>query len=265
MSRSRVVRLEISDRGPASIIYSHKAAADCPLYFADDARFKGIREHNEFDALEKERNLKALSRVGAREAILEVQKFFLHMLTGSANILPEHEKKLKKIETRLSSMVGLADQLWVLGYIGPVLIGPHMKQMRDRHARVEYKPIGGFQELPVNGLDGQERILRVPKKIALCWSRSLGKEPKPLLRGGVEPIIFEVSRAFAAKIVKDSPDYHGPGSKPPVAPAPPLVPMREQLARYEQQRQPFKRPKPRRAKRRAQTAEQPLLFGGGRR
>lgn len=201
----RLVNLEITKRGKKQKTpgFSHHPSIknkDCSLYLANDPRFQGIHRDNEFEAKEHARNLEVLNKPNMRQAIEDVQTFFMHRLTGQPKISAADKKRLNDIEKKLLSWKGLADHPWVLGYVGPMLLGSYKKQMIRGVTRIEYRDVGK-QWLSVNSLDGEERLLVIPEKIQLCYSPKDGKPPRPLLRDG-QPVEFEVSRSFAFKIAQ---------------------------------------------------------------
>ena len=206
----RVVNHEVGTRPqgnrralPGFHHFDHQASDSCSLSFANDPRYSGVRTDNLFSAMDRARNREALDRPGAREAIAVVQTFFMQRLTGQNELSPAHVAELAKVEKRMQSMVGLADHLWVLGYLGPLLLGPQQRDLNGRQVRLEYTA-AGRHELPFVGDDGQKRSLFVPDRLVLCFSpKRISGTPNPLRKGkGGPEIAFDVSRHFAVSLVR---------------------------------------------------------------
>ncbi|MDR3449830.1 MAG: hypothetical protein P4M15_08850 [Alphaproteobacteria bacterium] len=212
----RIVNLDVTRRifanrrsAPGFHHYDHGAPLTCSRSLASDPRYKGIREFNEFSEEDRERNVKALMQPNARQAIADIQTFFMKSLTGLDTLLPEDKKILKQVEDRLLTMVGLADHIWIMGYVGPLVLGRRTRFLGGNYVTAEYITTGR-QILKIKGMDGEERILRVPEKIVLCKSQTDSALPNPMRRGkkhgkrAMERIEFPVSRDFAWKVAKDA-------------------------------------------------------------
>ena len=225
----RLLNLEITKRGKRQKItgFSHHPKnenKDCSLYLANDPRFSSIHENNEFDVKERARNLEALNKVNMRQAIEDVQTFFIHRLTGRPQISADDKKHLANIERKLLSWKGLADHPWILGYIGPMLLGARKKQMKPGLTSIEYLAVGK-QLLSVASLDGEERMMEIPQKIQLCYTPADGKQPESLKRGGTIPVEFEVSRNFAFKIAQTQAKARRKAREAAVKPPAPVQPQ----------------------------------------
>jgi hypothetical protein len=190
---------------PDGFSHSHPGAfINCPHYFAKNLPVKLFPKRDTFDARAIEPNRAALESPGKREAIAAVERFLLHRLTGFPTISPNEREKLDNIQKRLLPMVGLADQLWLLGYLGPLLLGERLRPTKGGLRWVVYTGVRD-QKLLIQDLDGRERSLHVPQMLGLCYLRKDGT-PYPVLDRGIpdKPIRFKVSPDFAEKQARDA-------------------------------------------------------------
>jgi len=202
--------------------YEDNRGVDCADYTGGYELLDKFRQDSEFDYLERQRNLAVLHNPAIRREIDVVDDFFLKILRqpktvpgGEASldiVITQNQDwrlnasdrdQLGRMRLRVASMVGLAQEPWVYGIAGPILIGSAQKlSINGALRRVEYDLKGDMRDYPIEHcFDGGRRVLRIKDQIVMCWSNRSGRRTGALRRGGEKDVAFGAVPAFVESIV----------------------------------------------------------------